>query len=370
MEQTAEQKLEQLQRIKNQNKARAKKYYEAHKEVIAQRRKAKRDEVRAIVEAAEPTEKLTPAQERKAAALQEVVKVLEEKKSDPTMKNDIKQLARILGTSNFASAFKKPQLVIKRIEEATQKNDPTKKYSTNSKKSMYQSILKLIDNTPIELPEHLKQHFKTKFDVYKVKSTFQTDERNATTEPMKLDKYLKQVKDTFGEVSKEYLVVALYELSGFRDNLQLEIMNKPPKDTSKNYAVVPIDTNKNITILLNKFKTDKTYKEDKIEVNKALSDSIRAYIHQKNLGQGDYLFGKSLLSGFIGKFNKKLGLHITINTLRQMRTKKADLKNMTAEQRVEYAYQMKHSPAMSKNYDPKIQETPPPKKTRGRPKKS
>jgi hypothetical protein len=47
---------------------------------------------------------------------------------------------------------------------------------------------------------------------------------------MDYDVYEQKVKVFFGEGSKEWLIVSLYKLSRFRDNLVLKIVDKMPKE--------------------------------------------------------------------------------------------------------------------------------------------
>jgi len=76
----------------------------------------------------------------------------------------------------------------------------------------------------------------------------------------------------------------------------------------------------------------------------------------KGLEYGDYLLGKSKLSGFIKKFNDKMDLpvKVTINKLRQMRVSKKLQNNPTAEDRVKLGREMKHSVTTSEKYKRKI----------------
>jgi len=358
MDESAEQKL---QRIKDQNKARAKKYYEAHKEVISQRRKENRIKVNKIVEEAQP--KLPPAEAKKKElrlqTVADVIKSLEElesNKKDKTNINNTKQLINILDITDITKAFINSTKVIKKIENATLQRDKTKKYSLNSKKSMYQTILYLLDNFDITVPDKSRKAYKEKHDVCKVQSYMDSEEANKE-EVMSWDEYLQLVVDKFGKESKQYIIASLYKLSGFRDNLQLKIVSEDPKDDKINYIIVPADHNniinkrKNCTVILNTYKTGKLYNSDTIKLTKELSDLIRKYMENNNISFGQYLFGVSKLSGYISKFNATLGLHIAINKLRHMRvSNRFAERDMTAKERVILGEEMKHAPPTSLRY--------------------
>lgn len=358
MDESAEQKL---QRIKDQNKARSKKYYEAHKEEIAQRRKENRIKINKIVEEAQP--KLPPAQakkkELKMQTAADVIKSLEEIDVDNDNKtniNNTKQLIHILDITDINKAFNDSKKVIQKIENATLKRDPTKFYTTNSKKGLYQTLLYLLDTFDIIIPEKSRNAYEDKHGIYKVQSHMDNEE-DKKEEVMSWNEYLDSVAEEYGKESKQYIIASLYKLSGFRDNLQLKIISNENEsaDNKINYIIVPgpiTDKRKRYTLILNVYKTDKKYKSDTIKLTKELSNLIRKYMEANDIGYGQYLFGKSLLSGYISKFNQKLGLHITINKYRKMVVSNAHAENpnMTAEDRVKLAYKMKHAPQTTEHY--------------------
>jgi hypothetical protein len=210
----------------------------------------------------------------------------------------------------------------------------------------------MVDNLGIKISKNAKDLYKTKFDVVKTMSLDQTKERVATEQVMDYDVYEQKVKVFFGEGSKESLIVSLYKLSGFRDDLVLEIVDKMPKENKKNYVVVPSSKTINTKIILNDYKTDKKYQQDIIPVPKEMSKEVRKYMDNKGLEYGDYLLGKSKLSGFIKKFNEKMDLpvKVTINKLRQMRVSKKLQNNPSAEDRVKLSKEMKHSTTTSEKY--------------------
>jgi hypothetical protein len=384
----AEQRIET---IKLQNKQRAKKYYEAHKEEIAGRRKAKRSEVNRIVQEAKP--KPTAAErkheELKDISLGKILKLIDDSDtlkpdSKRSYKSEAKKLARELDITDFTKAFLNSKHVIEKIENAKKITGKTKGelYSTNTKKQMYQFILKLMDDVlKIKLPEQTKSAYEEKFEVIKVKSTMEADDKKANEEVMDYDHYLDFIEDAYGKVSKEYIIASLYSLSGFRDNLQLELIPKETpeskEDLTRNYLTVnPHDGRTQCMMILNKYKTDKKYHTDVIKLPQSLSNIIKKYINEKDMSYGDYLFGDKKLSGTISKFNREIGLNITINTLRQMRvSKEFDKNEMTAERRVKLAREMKHAPQTTARYKRTISEQQEPAeetkaKRRGRPPKA
>jgi integrase len=357
---------ETLDKIREQNRIRAKRYYENNQAKIAKKRKDKRDECIECKEEVKkckdckPTEKPKKDNSKTVLTVQESISQLKDQIENENSKtlydNSVKTLARILNCSDFNKCLKNAKTVIYKIETAKKKKDPTKQYSLNSKKAIYQSLLKMVDELGIKLSKSAKDAYVHQFNIYKTSSLDQTKERMANEEVMDYDVYEQKVKVFFGNGSKESLIVSLYKLSGFRDNLVMEVVDKLPKETDKNFIVVPQTKTQNLKLILNTYKTDKKYSQDIIPVPKELSKEIRKYIDNHGIEYGKFLFGKSKLSGFIAKFNEKMDLpvKVSINKLRQMKVSKVYENNPSVEERVKLAHQMKHSPTTSEKYVRKI----------------
>ena len=355
-----------LQEIKDQNKARARKYYAVHKEAIAERRKAKRaaEKQNAVVN------ELVAPKAPKAVAKAKAFKAVEEKEpvqnkdvknvlialkemqvADADM-NNTKQLIDILDITNFDTAFTKSTNVIKKIEEATLKHDTSRVYGINSKKGMYQTILKLITVLKLEIPQKDLVKYKTTFEEYKVASRMKAQKKATTEKVMDFDAYLELVETEYGVGSQEYLIASLYYLDGFRDDLQLKIIeDEDDGDSNKiNYVVVPRNKKSKCTIILNVYKTSAKYGEVFIPVPDRLSRLIRHYVNGNGLEYGQYIFGSKPLSKYISDFNRTMGLDVTINTLRQMLVSKAMQGGLDAAGRVLLAQKLHHSPVTSEDY--------------------
>jgi hypothetical protein len=78
--------------------------------------------------------------------------------------NNIKTLAYILDCDDFNKCLKNAKMVIYKIESAKQKKDPSKVYSINSKKAIYQSILKMVDGLGIPLSKNARELYLTRYD--------------------------------------------------------------------------------------------------------------------------------------------------------------------------------------------------------------
>ena len=356
---------EKLEKIKEQNRIRAKRYYDNNQTKILKKRADNKKQCKDAIKCIETqcnckeekpkkkNSKTLLSQEESSTQLKELI---ENENSQKFYDNTLKTLVYILGCDDFNKCLKRAKTVIYKIENATQKKDPTKLYSVNSKKGIYQSILKLIDTLEIPISDNAHKLYENRFEIMNTASHDQTKERIQKEEVLDFNVYKQKVKNFFGESSKESIITSLYELSGFRDNLNVIIVPTLPKETDKNFIVIPSSKTKNLKFILNDYKTSGKYNQDIINIPKDLSKEIRKYMENNNIQYNDYLFGKSKLSGFIKKFNDKMDLPITINKLRQMKVSKVLNNNPSIEERIKLAKEMKHSTTTSEKYKRKIKE--------------
>ncbi len=369
MTQTAE---EQLEKIRSQSRARSKRYYEANQAKISIRRQAERvekteciknkgicddkeclkcDEVKEVKQK-EDNSKLVLTRDVSTSKLTDKIESVSSKKF---YTDTLKTLETILDCSDFNKCLKNSKSVIYKIESATQKKDPTKLYSVNTKKGLYQALLKLVDTLGIKISQNAKNAYIAKFEEMAVQSHIDTKTKVANDEVLDFSKYLEQVKTKFGPVSKEFIIASLYDLNGWRDDLILKVVPRASKDLTENYIIVPSDKKKNLSIELNVYKTAGKYGQDVITIPQTLSKVIRQYMDDKTIVYDDYLFGSKGLSGFIKKFNDKMGLDISINKLRQMLVSKVTSNvDITPAQRVALAKSMKHKALTSDKYVRKV----------------
>lgn len=301
---------QRLAHIKELNKARAARYYEANKSAIAERRKDARKACREAlgkapaVEVAKPERAKAPrGVKRPVVANEEVVEVqvkplrfrvkrpktvgqaqketevkakqityeqaveiigttesIGSDQSRTIYRNHLKTVKDILNCVDLVACFQDAPENIKKLDNAKQKRDQSKGYSINSKKSYVQMILKLSEVLGISLSAETKQQYVDAFDALKLDSAKQTDERieeGKKEEQLTFDTYLPKVADKYGEDSKEYLTASLYSINGFRDDLQLRLVRVP--DENQDNQLVIARMGQPYKIILNRYKTDKKY---------------------------------------------------------------------------------------------------------------
>ena len=323
---TAEQKL---QKKKDQDKARSQRHYDRNKEKISERRKIARDKChellkqlgmgeidmetnnQSVVKIAQeikehileedalahpiktPTESEPHVEPDSEIGTQIMELVTNNNRSEKFYNDTRKALSLILNCSDWNKCFgHNSKNVIYKIETATQQRDPSKLYSVNSKKGFYQTILKTVGDMKIKMSAKVFGAYSDKFLEYKLRSHLESQEKKKNKVNIDIDEYVQKVLDAYGKDSKQALIIKLYELHPFRDDLVLQIIPKQVKQVDKNYIIAPENKTHNLTLVLNTYKTDKKYGQELIPIPKELSKELRKYIDTNKLKYDDYLFGK------------------------------------------------------------------------------
>lgn len=302
--------------------------------------------------------------------IQHIISSLEEKirKKEFTAKDkegtintrlgDMKTIQRIMpNCKNFKKCLEKPDELIDSIKNADKKNenrrnpDASTKYKTNSRKTYFATILWVIDTFHIDLPNEVKQKYIQTLELLKQKSTQEHDLKKQNSEYINFNTMLEKIKIKFGKESKEYLLIRCYDLICARDNyckmIIVENKNEISDEDKFNYMIIPKDKKKNCIIFLQEFKTNGRYNNAEEKCNMDLSKLIREYVQAKKLNYGDFIFGKTSLSKFIGFILDSIGAkreNEAINYLRHSKlTTEFLTKNLTDEEKAILMDKMKHS---------------------------
>lgn len=254
-------------------------------------------------------------------------------------------LCRIIKKAKFTSLLNKPEKITNAIDSSS--------YATNSKKCYIQICLFFIDKyglTNIITPEN-KAELNLYFDSLKIKGHDEHKTIVETTNVMKYTDYLKLVEETFGKLSKEYIITQLYYAVPMRDDFRLALIKNASEatDMDENYMVL----GNRIEVIFNSYKTDKSNGIKTFLLTLGLSNEIRKYINEHNIK--DFLFGKSKsLSGVIKKINTTVGVEGSINTLRKMKSSEANNGEFNELERAQVARDMGHSALTQAKYVRKI----------------
>jgi len=384
---------EDVLKIREQARLRAKKFYDANKEKISLQKKEKWAAIMAVAPAKKSNIIKTQIIEPEILPIDEPFVFVEEEK-EPTIKmkvkngklsipinqedaiekinaldatsgtktkyiNDLKTLLNITGCDDLRQCLKQSKKIISEIENAKQKRDPTLSYGINTKKSLYQTILFLITNLKIDLKESTIERYKSKFEEYKILSRDKTAENKVSNDDSVMDykEYVKKILQKFGVKSKQYLVARLYDELTCRDNYgNLEIIeNLKEVKPNKNYIVVP---RKRITLVLQEFKTDTAYPAVYHKVSDSLDTLIRSYLSENGLSYGDTLLGKSLLSSFVGEMNRAIGIENgSINYIRHSKiTTELSSSKLSPAERIALAKKSQHSVITQLSYVRKLKD--------------
>jgi len=281
---------------------------------------------------------------------------------------DAKALFRMTGCPDLEGCLKNFDKIKNEIETAKQIKDPTKLYDVNSKKQVFQSIVWLITHFEIHINPELKQKYKEIFEVYKVKSAEQREEKQGNESAGKgavapVNTILKTVEDKYGEDSKQFLIVSFYKNAPVRDNFAgLVVIPSIRKNdnTETNYVVVPRQENQKCTLVIQKYKTDKLYGILKFQLDERTSTLLRNYIKKKKVQYDGKLFPeykKDSMSSYISNFMKTSGFtgEGGVNYIRHsIATEDFSKHNLTAEERVKLSNKLGHSVIANYNYVRKV----------------
>lgn len=256
---------------------------------------------------------------------------------------DFKLLLELTGNpKNVIKILRKPTDTMKLIDSGLQKNG-VKAYSNNTLKGVYQIILTLIENIGREKLKKEHAMFKEQFEIRKLDSIADNIEKKKLKGYTgdTFTKYLATVKDTFGGLSKMYVLSLLYYQLPIRDDFVLKITDKHP--TTKESSVIVMPAKGKAMIHVFNYKTDSKYGDIEKTISLTLTKLIRNYMEANDLKLGDYLFGDKKLTGFVSGNNKKIGLAGGITNFREMKIAEmyAD-PNISSKKKVKLAYEMKH----------------------------
>jgi hypothetical protein len=385
---------EQFQTKQRQESAgRSQKYYENNKPLIAQRRKARREELKSqknniqlkIEEIPASTQPIitkpivfdfsslifnddddvkklnkdisnivdkTP----KYNLSQSIAKLEQLGMKDHNLKtyiNSIKQLMRISSCEDLVDCLKDSSKIINLIENGKKKNGSAG-YAVNSKIGLYQVILYIIDSFKLNID---KEPYNKQRLLLKIKDEDRVEsnkDKLVSNWPEVLDK----VKSKYGEDSKEFLIMSLYQRIPARDDFQLLVTDKLDNyDDKINYLVLRMG--KPSKVILHHFKTADKYGNKSFVLSKDLSNLVNKYRIKHNILLNDYLFGNRPQTGFVSKILKSIGFDdemvynkTGISFLRKITVSNTPIDS--AEEKLDLANKMGHSTNTQKGYKSKV----------------
>lgn len=383
---TPEQRLKRTQRLSADRSAT---YYEKHKDLVLQRRKDKRALLKAQKQASEPVIE-TPIIETnpvietaqhppivnddedvkklnqqisniidetpKFNLAQSIAKLQQLGMKDQNLKtyvNSIKQLMRITECTDLIDCLKDSDKIINLIENGKKKNG-SGAYATNSKIGLYQVIVYIIDAFKLNIN---KEPYNTQRLLLKIKDESRVEENQQKLVPT-WEEALDKVKSKYGPISKEYVIMSLYQRIPARDDFQLLITDKlDGYDTNINYLVLRMG--KSSKVILNHFKTADKYSKASFVLSPELSQLVNDYRIKNKIFLNDYLFGNKPQTAFISKTLKDVGYgdRSIYNQTGISFLRKATVSNTpinTPEEKLTLANTMAHSTNTQQKYKSKL----------------
>lgn len=370
MEQTYEEK------VRAQYRARSKKYYDANKQKILDKKMADRAELKRLRrEVAPPAPEPVPAPRgppdnyrvhRLDGTIERVKRVrithedvLEKLISigNKRQTDQFKELTRILGEKNsFKTQLTNFDNTKRKIDRATYKTKPDVKLTDGVKLKLVNCICFCIDNVPIKVDKQPFADWSHELQ----QETLETAQKKITSEEhavLPWDEYMRRVREKFAVDSKQWLVISLYNRITMRDDLGgLKIVNSIIKNDNSetNYLITP--RSGNYKIIIQAYKTNKKYGVITFDLSAELTELIRNYMEKHHLELGDALFPEKSMSRFVGSINKAIGITGGINVIRHSKITK-ELENfdtMSATEKVRLAKLSFHSPFLHRLYERRL----------------
>jgi hypothetical protein len=391
---------------------RQKKFYDAHKAKLLQKKRAERKELKRLRKQVEELQQApAPAPRRRGnrpdgpiqftdeeieakkkearkrgfkftpeivtqqlnALLGTVNQTTHEAMKKSTLDNHIRHIAtvfRATGCPDLGGCLKKFDEIKRDINNAyqVQVGKTDQHYSLNSRKNYFQTILFVISNLYIPLKKDLIKKYEDEYERLKIESGEQQKEREQSEEHAVLpyNVYLEKIKAEFPAGSKQVLVASMYNEVMARDNygnLKILVHDKTEEqlkdEGTDNYLVVG-RTGTKVKVILTDYKTQKRYGIIRDTFSTEVSTMIRKYMEHNGIKSGDYLFTdkSKKLSGFVGAMNRKIGIEKGKQAINYIRhSKKTEIfmnPNLSTEEKLKAAKAFQHSPVTSLAYIRKV----------------
>ena len=329
---------EKLELIRNGNRERQKRFYEKNKTQILNKKKSDRDKIKIINT---PIPQVIIPKEFTLDMVLEVISKIETENTRKKYTADLKRVFSLAKLDKFIGSMEEFTAIKKAVESS--------KYSLSTQRGSIQSILVFIEHSKIVIDSKVKARYALLLDVAKVKTDDELILRmnNPDNAVITYDEYLKLILDKFELNSKEYLLAMLYREIPCRDNFgSLKIIDSLDEDDGVGNFLLRNCEN----VILNDYKTKNVYNKVVYDLSSKLSGILLDYIDACEIDS--VLFPEQKpLSAFVIAMNKKIGLKISINTLRKMSVSEFLAKaNITAEDRMEQSRKMCHSVGTQKKY--------------------
>lgn len=330
-----------LEQMRINNRKRQAKFYSENKAKILAKMAIEREQLK-ILNKVEPIV-IVPV----SFTLDEMIQIFNTVINENTRRKyvcDIKRVFSVSKIPNFTGSMEEYLIIKETISNS--------KYAISTQKGCIQSILVFIEKSNILIDTKVTAKYSVLYEVYNIKTTDQNTARktDADHNVMEYQKYMELIKEKYGEDSKQFLIVSIYNEVSVRDDFaRIIILNDKSQDNNiDNYL---LNENGKYTIILNKYKTSNTYGKQIYLLSDTLSLLIQNYINKHGLDT--YLFpdNSSGLSGYITNFNKRVNIIGSVNYIRHMIVSEfLNRTDLSVEERHTQAIRMCHSEPTQQKY--------------------
>jgi hypothetical protein len=334
------------------NRERQRKYYEANKDKILGKKKTQREAT--CTQCKTVAEPELPQNTNIIQKFKTKLEQIGENTGDsiPTFLRNLSSFIKFTSCDDLSKCLKKPKNVLNLLDNARMgKNGTGNLYAVNSKKSYIDSVLKAIDTLGIKVDKKPYTEYKARLGIM---SSDEHAVKKATEKVEDINTYLTNVETKFGKSSKEYVLSRLYDEAPLRDDFhQLIIIQTENKADDKNKNYIKIPRAGLGRVIANDYKTAKKFGTIKIDLTIGLTNLIRQYMKDNDIGYGQGLFGdKKRLSAFVSTMNKSMGYKGGISLFRKMKISTLlDGERITdAKLRQDLSNKMGHAPATQLQY--------------------
>ena len=338
---------ERLNNIRNLAKLRQRKFYEKNSAILLEKRKKQRITKKQVV---------IPV----AAVIQHDLEYLNNK-IDILCENEITQLThkqrmkiffQLTEIDNMEEDLVDYEKITNCIENGTYGKKIKKLYKVNSKKNLMESLLFSLDKCDIILDIEIRTKYQDYYEKLKIISSdeLQIQKTSKMNSVMHFDEYRNKILEKYGENSKEFLIVKLYENCCCRDDYGkmkiVDTMEKTTLNKSQNYLVL---NSTECNICIQNYKTSKNKEPIYVSLLNDTRILLENYIKNNNIK--DVLFSSKRLSPFVTKMNKTININGGINYIRHsVVSSTLNTIDITPNERLQLSKKLLHSPITSLNY--------------------
>jgi len=227
-------------------------------------------------------------------------------------KDDEKNLLNNMGYLNNAEE------IIRKIEEKYVNMQSRKAYI-----SSYLTLISYMQTIKRENYEKLREKFEeVNNEIYGIRGENEIGENEQMIDSFDEEDILRRMKGLKTEEELIYLYYTLQPPRRSEDVFLLTIKKGSDNiEDDKNYIIIE-EENKMVEIIYNRYKTDKVYGRQRINVhNGKISEKLREYIYKNDIREGERIFKRYSSAQSFGVavsriFSKIYGKKITLNNIR------------------------------------------------------